>query len=412
MRLNQRQLRTGAAVIAAIFGLFVTGLFVTIAKADEWPLMRAVILPDLIPSVAQQFVPMAVDLPANFANLRRIKIVALMYCGGDNHGGANALGVVYPDRSAPLAAAMAGLNCSEPLSRIAGRLAHSSGAPDWVEVINTHITWTPWQLRFGVADTASASKTGHSAPSLQGLGEIRNFATSNLQILPSPGDNYRFDVAIGFTNSTIVAAIFQNGHAASPQQFLSSDTLLDAEISAAPAQANFVADAQYGFVNDLLRIYAPSYEIPIHLQNMTQPMLAKHVQVSGGDNTMTTAGQLSLGEIVYNATVRSQGNDLTVSQITLQPPPVNCTGDDLMERLRCQGQQAAISASSAAVASALTNYYQGQPFHYSTVDHPLRFTLGDAEFSATVQALKSSSRASTISEAGRASIQKVAGELR
>jgi hypothetical protein len=193
---------------------------------------------------------------------------------------------------------------------------------------------------------------------------------------------------------------------------LSSDTLLDAEIAAAAAQANFVADAQYGFVNDLLRIYAPSYEIPIHLQNMTQPMLAKHVQVSGGDNTMTAAGQLSLGEIVYNTTVRSQGNDLAVSQITLQPPTVNCTGDDLMERLRCQGQQAAISASSAAVASALTNYYQGQPFHYSTVDHPLRFTLGDTEFSATIQALKASSRASTISEAGRASIQKVAGEVR
>ena len=238
MRLNQRQRRAGAALVAAIFGLFVT-----IAKADERPLVRAVILPDLIPSVAQQFVPMAVDLPANFANLRRIKIVALTYCGGDNHGGANALGVVYPDRSAPLAAATGELNCSEPLSNIAGRLAHSSGAPDWVEVINTHITWTPWQLRFGIADMASASKTGYSAPSLQGLAEIKKFASSNLQILPSPGDNYRFDVAIGFTNSTIIVAIFRNGRTASTEQFLSSDMLLGAEISAAPAQANFVADA-------------------------------------------------------------------------------------------------------------------------------------------------------------------------
>jgi hypothetical protein len=407
VRLNQRQLRTGAALVAAIFGLFVT-----IAKADERPLMRGVILPDLIPNAAQQFVPMAVDLPANFANLSRIEIVALMYCGGDNHGGANALGVVYPDRSAPSAAAMRELSCSEPLSNIAGRLEHSSGAPDWVEVINTHITWTPWQLRFAVIDAASASNAGHSAPSLQSLGEIKNFVTSNLQILPPPGDNYRFDVAIGFRNSTIVVAIFQNSHVASPQQFLSSDPLLDAEISAAPAQANFLADAQYGFVNDLLRIYAPSYEIPIHLQNATQPMLAKHVQVSGGDNTMTAAGQLSRGEIVYNATVLAQGNDLTISQITLDAPTVNCTGDDLMERMRCQGQQAVLGASSTAIASALTNYYQGQPFRYSTVDHPLRFTLGDTEFSATVEALKSSSRASTISEAGRASIQKVTGEVR
>jgi hypothetical protein len=126
---------------------------------------------------------------------------------------------------------------------------------------------------------------------------------------------------------------------------------------------------------------------------------------------MTAAGQLTLGEIAYNGTVRCEGSDLGVDQITLDAPAANCNTDDLMERLRCQGQQAALAGSSNAVAAALTNYYQGQKFHYSTVDRPLRFTLGDTEFAATFEALKASSRDSTISEAGHVSIKRM-GQVR
>jgi hypothetical protein len=178
-------------------------------------------------------------------------------------------------------------------------------------------------------------------------------------------------------------------------------------MSAAPERANVLVDALYVFINDLLRIYAPSYQIPIQLQGMTQTMVAKNIRVSGGDNMMTAAGQLTLGEIAYNGTVRCEGSDLGVSQITLDAPAANCNSDDLIERLRCQGQQAALAGSSNAVAAALTNYYQGQKFHYSTVDRPLRFTLGDTEFEATFEALKSSSRDSTVSEAGHVTIKRM-----
>ena len=371
--------------------------------------MRAVILPDLIPSVMQQLIPMTVELPADRTDLRasRIKIVSLVYCGGDGHGGANALGVVYPDEAAPAPGALSAADCGGALAGLASRLAHSAGAPDWVEVIKAHVRWTPWQLKFAVADEAGAAKEGNRAPSLNGLGEFKNYPTSNLQILPPPGENYRFDVGIGFLNSRIVIAVFPSGRTANPQPYLTANPLLSAEMSAAPERANVLVDALYVFINDLLRIYAPSYQIPIQLQGMTQTMVAKDIRVSGGDNTMTAAGQLTLGQIAYNGTVRSEGSDLGVSQITLDPLAANCNSDNLMERLQCQGQQAALAGSSNAAAAALTNYYQGQKFHYSTVDRPLRFTLGDTEFEATFEALKSSSRDSTVSEAGRVSIKRI-----
>jgi hypothetical protein len=407
MRMKGLWRLASVSMAAILFGLCATS-----GRADEGPLMRAVILPGLIPSVVQQLIPMTVELPADRTDLRapRIKIVSLVYCGGDGHGGATALGVVYPDEAAPAPEALSAADCSGALAGLASRLAHSAGAPEWVEVIKARVRWTPWQLKFAVADAAGAAKGGGRAPSLNGLGEFKNYPTSNLQILPPPGENYRFDVGIGFLNSTIVIAVFPSGRTANPQPYLTANPLLSAEMSAAPERANVLVDALYVFINDLLRIYPPSYQIPIPLQGMTQTMVAKNIRVSGGDNMMTAAGQLTLGEIAYNGTVRCEGSDLGVSQITLDAPAVNCNSDDLMERLRCQGQQAALAGSSNAVAAALTNYYQGQKFHYSTVDRPLRFTLGDTEFAATFEALKASSRDSTVSEAGRVSIKRI-GQL-
>src|SRR6266852_6213033 len=147
------------------------GLCATSGRADEGPLMRAVILPDLIPSVVQQLIPMTVELLADRTDLRapRIKIVSLVYCGGDGHGGANALGVVYPDEAAPAPGALSAADCGGTLPGLPSRLAHSAGAPNWVEVIKAHVIWTPWQLKFAVADAAGAAKEGKRAPSLNSL---------------------------------------------------------------------------------------------------------------------------------------------------------------------------------------------------------------------------------------------------
>jgi hypothetical protein len=292
------------------------------------------------------------------------------------------------------------------LPELAARFAHSSGAPSSVEVIAGHVNWTPWRLNVAVTDSASASRSAGAPPLLKGAGPLKSYPTSNLKLLPPPGDKYRFDLAIGFSGSTVLADLFQSGRVASPAQYLTPDGILAAEISGAPPGANVVADAQYGFINDLLALYAPTYQVPINVQNMNQSLIAKNVRVSGGDNTMTATGQVSMGAISYNATVRTAGSDLTIRQVTLDAPGANCDATDLMERLRCQAEQAAMAGSSQAIANGLTNYYQGQAFHYSTADHPLTFVLGDVEFEAVFEALKSSSRDSMISEAGRVRIKR------
>ena len=390
-----------AALVSALGGPW--------AYADERPVARVVIMPELIPAVLQQLVPMTVEMPAGRSGPRtqRIKIVGLVYCGSDGRAGAWALGVAYPNIAAPESNVLSTADCEAPLPETATRLAHQAGAPDWVEVIKAHVTWTPWMLRFAVADAAGGAKGASAPPSLKQLGELKSFPTSNLQILPPPGQDNHFDVAIGFLESSIVAAAFPAGRTSNPQPYLKGDPLLDAEIADAPARANALVDAQYGFINALLRLYAPSFKIPLQLQGMTQTMVVKNVSASGGDNTMTVAGQIEFANVTYKGTVLCQGEDLTIRQVTLAPPTVNCDTNDIAGQFQCQGQQAAMAGTSGALAAALTSIYQGQGFHYSTADRPLRFTLGEAEFAARFEALKSSSHDSTVSEDGRVTIERI-----
>jgi len=114
-------------------------------------------------------------------------------------------------------------------------------------------------------------------------------------------------------------------------------------------------------------------------------------------------GQLELGNVNYNAAVHCEGDDLAIRQVTLVAPAVRCDNNDVVAQLQCQGQQAA----GGALGPMLTNIYQGQRFHYSTVDRPLRFTLGDAEFAARFEALRSSSRGSTVTEDGNVTIERI-----
>ena len=403
-----RRLLTSACAAVLVCG--VCGLGAALTRADERPLARVVLMPELIPGVVRQLVPMTVELAAGRIGPRatKIKIADLVYCGSDGHGGAWALGAAYPDPGSPDGAALGSnvlstADCQAPLPEVAQRFAHSAGAPDWVEVIKTHVTWMPWTLRFAVADSAGAGKRGSPAPSLKNLGQFESLPTSNLHLLPPPGQDNRFDLAIGFLESSIVVAVFPAGRVGNPAPYLKSDPVLEAEMADAPARANAVADAQYGFINTLLRLYASSFEIPLQLQGMTQSLVARNLSASGGDDTMTVAGQIDLGDISYNAAVHCEGEDLAIRQVTLAAPALNCDSNDVVASLQCQGQQAA----SGVLAATLTNAYQGQRFHYSSVDRPLRFTLGDAEFAARFEALRSSSRGSTVNEDGNVTIERL-----
>ncbi|MDB5107380.1 MAG: hypothetical protein JWM69_321, partial [Candidatus Binatus sp.] len=318
-----------------------------------------------------------------------------------------AIGVVYPSASTSLPPAISPSDCNQSLAELSGRLAHVAGAPEWVEAVRAHVTWRPWQLDLAIANAAGASRAGTQPPSLNGLVKLAQYSTANLRPMPPPGDSYRFDVALSFQKSTIIALVFASGQTRNPTPFLTPDSILSAEIASALPPANLVADAQYGFINDLLKIYAPVYQVPIQIQGLSQPLTVRNVRVSGGDDTITATGNLALGDVAYNGAVRCEGEDLSISQITLQPIASACDSGDLVERMQCQGQQAASGMSSNAIAQALSNYYQGQRFHYSTIDRPLLFNLGENQYRAKFEALKSSSHDSSFCEAGRVSIERV-----
>ncbi len=399
-------------MVAALLSAFL--LFFSSANsgwAQGRPLMRAVAMPGLVPSLVRQLAPITVDLPPGHTDISapRIKIVGLTWCGGDGAGGARALGIVYPEAAAaPPVNALSAADCDRALASIAGQLPISSAHAPWAAVIKMRATWKPWRLTLAVVDAAGAPSGANPAAAIKGLGEFKSIATSGLQLLPPPADRYRFDLAIRFLPTTIVAALFPSGAVANPEAWLDADPLLRAEMASIPAGANLLADAQYGFINQMLRIYAPVYEVPFQVQGMNQPMTVRNVVAAGGDDTMTMRGEIGYAGMVYNGALSAQGGDLRIATATLEPANLpDCDMTDMIARLQCQGQQIAVAGSARALAAALTNFYQGQPFHYSTGDRPLRFVLGDIEFAADLEALKSASHGSTFSEAGQAAIRRL-----
>lgn len=397
---------------AALAGLWLV-FFLSAAPvwAQQQPLMRAVAMPGLIPSLVEQLAPIEVDLPAGRTDIAapKIKIVGLTWCGGDGAGGARALGIVYPEEAAaPSVNELSAADCDRELRSIAARLPISSAHAPWAAVIKLRATWKPWRLTLAIVDAAGVPSGANPADSLKGLGEIKSIATSGLQLLPPPADRYGFDIAIRFLPTTILAALFPSGTVATPEASLQADPLLRAEMGSIPAGANLLAETQYGFINQMLRIYAPVYEVPFQVQGMSQPLTVRDVVAAGGDNTLTLRGDIGYAGMADNGTLTAQGEDLRIATVALDPVNLpDCNMSDMMARLQCKGQQFAVAGSARALAAALTNFYQGQPFHYSTGDRPPRFVLGDVEFAADLEALKSASHGAIFSEAGQATIRRL-----
>ncbi len=380
------------------------------AQADAPPL-RVVILPRLIPDAIAQMLPLTFDSPANEAAIepQKVAVIAMVYCGGDSAGGADAIGIAVPGQAQALPpSALSTNDCSASLASTATRVMRSVLKSDWLEAIKLRAVWTPWQLKFSVAGAAGVARPGFTAPNLGNLGTIKTYNTAGIHILPGPGADMGFDLAAVFPGSVVTLLAFPSGTVSNPTPYM-NDPAVGNEVANAPTLSNVIADAQYTFINQVLRLYGSTFDIPFPIQGATETMTAKNVMVSGAENVMSVAGILEYRTVNYNASVRCAGPDLTVDEVTLDAPAASCNQDDMMERLQCQGQGMAMSGSSKALAAAMTNYYQGQPLHVSTQTHPLDFVIGDTDYQATFDALRSSSHGGVFSEAGRASIQRSGG---
>ena len=391
-------------------------LFTTaIVYAQGAPPLRAILLPRLIPDALRQMLPIVFESPAAAAGdlaPQKVSVVSMVYCGSDSNSAANsppgafAVGLVFPGVAAALSSpALHTIDCAAPLATVVARLTKQYASPEWLEVVRMRASWVPWRLTLTVADAAGIARPGYTAPNLKGLGQIAAYNTSGIRILSGRGSNVGFNVALAFAGPVISAVAFPSREVTDPAPYLNDPTVGN-EIASAPVMSNVILDAQYTFVNQVLKLYGSTFDIPIPIEGVTETMTARNLSMTGTDNSVTIAGDLEYRTVNYAASMNCTGDDLAVHEITLDAPSANCNQEDLMERLRCQGQGVAMYGSSKALASAITQYYQGQPLHVSTQAHPLDFAVGETDFQATFDALKSTSHSGLFSEAGRATIRR------
>jgi hypothetical protein len=309
------------------------------------------------------------------------------------------------------AASLTPADCDRPLATIAAGEIRSPSAPEWVEAARIRLSWQPRRLTLELIDAAGAARMGFTAPDLRQSERLVQFGTSGLQPLTGPGESLIFDLALGFRRDGIVVDAYPAGSGSNALANFPSEAVLASQINAAPPPSNVIAAARYPFINRLLRIYSPTFDIPINLQGITTTVLARDLSLSGGENQASLTGKVisqSLGNLTYDTRVDCAGEDLTVQKVAMEAEAVPaCNQADMMAQLQCQVRQLAIPASGRALASALTTYYQNQPLHISTRRKPLRLTFGGVDYEANFAALKTSSDGAVLSEDGQASLQRV-----
>ena len=218
----------------------------------------------------------------------------MVYCGGDSTGGANAIGVGVPGQARALSSAVLSISdCTAPLANVASRLMGAGAGSEWLEVIKLRAIWIPWRLTLAIADAAGAAKPGYTAPNLSGIGQIKSYSTSGIRLLTGRGSNVGFDLAVGFPGSAITVIAAPAGRMSNPGPYL-NDPSAGNEIANAPAMSNVIVDAQYTFINQVLRLYGSTFDIPLPIEGVTETMTARNITIAGADNVMTVAGNLRI----------------------------------------------------------------------------------------------------------------------
>src|ERR1700722_1495774 len=154
------------------------------AFAQNAPPLRVILLPSLIPQAIAQMLPITFDSPDTSAiEPQQTTVVAMVYCGANADGGANAVGVAVPGQARALPEpGISRSACTAPLGETAARLMNAGGNFDWLEAIKMHVSWTPWRLALSIVSATGAAKPGFSAPPLSNLGQIESFNTAGLHV--------------------------------------------------------------------------------------------------------------------------------------------------------------------------------------------------------------------------------------
>src|SRR5262245_8729153 len=117
------------------------------AFADQQPLVSVILLPDLVPGVVRQLLPIPVEFPGSDASSSQASLCDMVYCGADGHGGANALAVLVPGNETPPLRALSRGDCDQAVSDLATKIGALPAMAAWFEVVKLHVTWNAGLLR-------------------------------------------------------------------------------------------------------------------------------------------------------------------------------------------------------------------------------------------------------------------------
>jgi hypothetical protein len=387
MRVSQRMM-VAACPLALMLGA-------TVASAAEGEPARLRVSSALLDETVQGLLPTIVRLPpAGEPSASNRPTLATMteirYCGSTDKGAGRLRAVLRLESPAGEPAFLLGKSgCQDGLADVAKRIGESNEDPG-IAVADVEAVWKPWDVRLSVVRAEGTTKTAKArlASLLEKRRELLTLSTGDARIQTDSGPITLYTVPTFVAGGVEIAVVLGGGGAPpSPERLVGGNRGLNIT-----GDANAAAEIPLSFANQVLRRLTSA-------QAMTIPVNGDEVEVrnaslsgeGGGEGArLTLTGQATPASVreTVQWTVSTSGDPMKVAFFQLAPQLEDCGGLGTLAAVACNVRNGARAAAAQALASSLTQRYQGAFVHDLASPRTLRFSLAGERFVLTGDLLR------------------------
>jgi hypothetical protein len=336
---------------------------------------------DLSADAMARFIDSVTPLEIDSTASTKLELRELKYCKADDehHAELLAYGAIRSDGLSETSrgTTLEQADCDRPLATVSKRAIKRDAPTGSGEfVARVVLDWVPWELHMQVVEIKGSGTPGLKAPSFPT--NVIPVMIGN-QVIPFSAAFYFFkdSISVMLAPSVDVASISDVSYVPKLDSFSAFNAenkpnLSDARVRVSHMAINYLLDTYFSG-NQALIVDTGNQAIG----NLTVKQL--HGEPSGADRYIVSGTVYDNNGGSYSTQVTSQGADLGLDAIKIDPRLKNCpipSSLNDINAIQCNATNAALQAGGGLLGSVLTSAYKGKLLRTFGTPDTLHLTLG------------------------------------
>jgi hypothetical protein len=290
------------------------------------------------------------------------------YCGVTDRGAGKLRMIAQSSAARPGLPMLAGPHaCQVSLGDLARRARTEAALADGATLLEVEASWRPWDLHLVVVRSVDLSKptAGHALGPLDRRRELLAIPTGDNRIDTDNGPIVVFAIPV-FVEAGVDLVVFAGAGGAAPS-VRSGRLLADARGPRLFGAANAAVEIPGTLANLVLRLLTSNrpISIPAKGDDIELRNLSLSLAGSGDGGRLGLSGDASPRSMRESMrwTLTATGEPLRVSALRMVADQEDCDGLGTMAAVACKVRNGARTAGAEALATSLTQRYQGQMVH-------------------------------------------------